>query len=143
MRRFRLSAFFLAAGALASPTSPAPPESDIYAPGREIVAGLGKIVTPHGVDETFEATLGGARQMVNVRGADRANPILLFIHGGPASPEMPLAWSFQRPWEGFFTVVQWDQRGFGNEDFVLATYDEHGRRTDPIRRPSRNSQYYS
>ena len=26
---------------------------------------------------------------------------------------MPFAWSFQRPWEDFFTVVQWDQRGAG------------------------------
>jgi pimeloyl-ACP methyl ester carboxylesterase len=26
---------------------------------------------------------------------------------------MPIAWSFQRPWEDFFTVVQWDQRGAG------------------------------
>lgn len=26
---------------------------------------------------------------------------------------MPIAWAFQRPWEDFFTVVQWDQRGAG------------------------------
>ena len=26
---------------------------------------------------------------------------------------MPIAWSFQRPWEDFFTVVQYDQRGAG------------------------------
>ena len=26
---------------------------------------------------------------------------------------MPFAWTFQRPWEDFFTVVQWDQRGAG------------------------------
>jgi pimeloyl-ACP methyl ester carboxylesterase len=26
---------------------------------------------------------------------------------------MPFAWAFQRPWEDFFTVVQWDQRGAG------------------------------
>jgi pimeloyl-ACP methyl ester carboxylesterase len=51
--------------------------------------------------------------VVNVRGADRANPILLFVHGGPGAVEMPIAWSFQRPWEDFFTVVQWDQRGAG------------------------------
>ena len=71
----------------------------------------------------FEAVLGGARQVVNVRGADRANPMLLFVHGGPASVEMPLAWTFQRPWEDFFTVVQWDQRGAG----------AHSRSTTPRR----------
>lgn len=93
--------------------APSPAASDPYAPGRAIVAAIDRIVTPNGVDETFEVTLGGVRQVVNVRGADRANPILLYVHGGPASVEMPIAWSFQRPWEDFFTVVQWDQRGAG------------------------------
>ena len=84
---------------------------DIYAPGRKIISEIDRIVTPNGVQETFEVVLGGARQIVNVRGSDRANPILLFVHGGPGAVEMPVAWAFQRPWEDFFTVVQWDQRG--------------------------------
>ena len=38
---------------------------------------------------------------------------------------MPIAWTFQRPWEDFFTVVQYDQRGAGrsyplNDNQVLA-----------------------
>ncbi|HEX2812925.1 MAG TPA: alpha/beta hydrolase [Sphingopyxis sp.] len=86
---------------------------DAYAPARAIVADIGKIVTPNGVQETFEAPLGGARQIVNVRGADRDNPILVFVHGGPGAVEMPFAWAFQRPWEDVFTVVQYDQRGAG------------------------------
>ena len=94
--------------------APAPAVAgDPYAPAKAILADLGRIVTPHGVQETFEITLGGARQIVNVRGSDRDNPILLFIHGGPGAVEMPVAWTFQRPWEDFFTVVQWDQRGAG------------------------------
>jgi pimeloyl-ACP methyl ester carboxylesterase len=48
-----------------------------------------------------------------VRGRDDRNPILLFLHGGPAAPEMPTSWTFQDGWEDFFTVVQWDQRGSG------------------------------
>lgn len=101
------------------------PVDDLYAPGRTIVADINRVVTPNGVQETFVATLGGARQVVNVRGADRANPLLVFIHGGPAAVEMPIAWAFQRPWEDFFTVVQWDQRGAGrsfllNDPAVLA-----------------------
>ena len=105
---------FLSVFALASAApSPTPPGDDIYSPGRALVADIDHIVTPSGVDETFEVVLGGARQVVNVRGADRANPILLFVHGGPAAVEMPIAWAFQRPWEEFFTVVQWDQRAAG------------------------------
>lgn len=89
------------------------PADDPYAEGKEIVAELNRIVAPNGVDETFETTLGGARQVVNVRGADRTNPLLVFIHGGPGAVEMPIAWPFQRPWEDYFTVVQYDQRGAG------------------------------
>ncbi|MCH8686661.1 alpha/beta fold hydrolase [Pedomonas mirosovicensis] len=89
------------------------PTADPYAPGREIIADINRIVTPNGVQEEFVATLGGAKQAISVRGADRDNPILLFIHGGPGAVEMPIAWSFQRPWEDYFTVVQWDQRGAG------------------------------
>lgn len=87
--------------------------TDSYSPGRALVADFDRIVTPNGVQESFIATLGGARQYVSVRGADRANPILIYVHGGPASVELPLSWSFQRPWEDFFTVVQWDQRAAG------------------------------
>jgi pimeloyl-ACP methyl ester carboxylesterase len=104
----------LVAAMLAALSAPAAAQSDDgYAPARAIVADIGKIVTPNGVQETFEATLGGARQVVNVRGSDRDNPILIFVHGGPGAVEMPFAWAFQRPWEDVFTVVQYDQRGAG------------------------------
>ena len=86
---------------------------DSYSPGRALVADLDRIVSPNGVQESFIATLGGARQYVSVRGSNLENPILLYVHGGPASVELPLSWSFQRPWEDFFTVVQWDQRAAG------------------------------
>lgn len=101
------------AAAQTSPASAPAAAPDPYAPGREIVRDIDRIVTPRGVQETFEATLGGARQVVSVRGADRDNPIILFVHGGPGAVEMPMAWTFERPWEDFFTVVQWDQRGAG------------------------------
>jgi pimeloyl-ACP methyl ester carboxylesterase len=48
-----------------------------------------------------------------VRGQDRANPVILFVHGGPAAPLTPSTWEFQRPLEEYFTVVNWDQRGAG------------------------------
>lgn len=102
------------ATAQAPTASPAPSvDGDVFTPGRQLVADIHRIVTPRGVQETFEATLGGVRQVINVRGADRRNPLLLFVHGGPAAVEMPVAWAFQRPWEDVFTVVQWDQRGAG------------------------------
>jgi pimeloyl-ACP methyl ester carboxylesterase len=80
---------------------------------RKTVAALQKIVSPDGIDQQLEVSLGGTKQWITIRGRDRNNPILLFIHGGPAAPEMPTSWTFQSPWEDFFTVVQWDQRGAG------------------------------
>ncbi|MBB6187703.1 pimeloyl-ACP methyl ester carboxylesterase [Rhodanobacter sp. MP7CTX1] len=72
-----------------------------------------KIVSPQGIDEMIKVRIGGIDQWLSIRGKDRRNPILLFLHGGPASPAMPEAYTFQTPWEDYFTVVQWDQRGAG------------------------------
>jgi pimeloyl-ACP methyl ester carboxylesterase len=99
------------------------PKPDGLEQARSIVADIQRIVTPDGIDQTMVLELGSARQVVNIRGANRANPILLYIHGGPGSVEMPMAWSFQRPWEDFFTVVQWDQRGAGRS-FALNDPDK-------------------
>lgn len=102
MRLRSILALFLLVPASASATD-----------ARKIVENLQKIVTPGGVDRRMEIPVDGTRQWITVRGRDLKNPILLFIHGGPAAPEMPTSWTFQNPWEDYFTVVQWDQRGSG------------------------------
>ena len=38
--------------------------------------------------------------------------MILFVHGGPGDSMVPFA-QLYRPWEKYFTVVQWDQRGAG------------------------------
>ncbi|MFL6603469.1 MAG: alpha/beta fold hydrolase [Steroidobacteraceae bacterium] len=70
-------------------------------------------VGPSGIHTLEAVEIGGIRQWISVRGSDPSNPILLFLHGGPGAPMMPESWTYQRPWEDFFTVVQWDQRGAG------------------------------
>jgi pimeloyl-ACP methyl ester carboxylesterase len=72
-----------------------------------------KIVSEHGIEEDTLVEIGGIKQAISIRGRDTRNPILLIVHGGPASPEMPHAFTFQSPWEDLFTVVEWDQRGAG------------------------------
>jgi pimeloyl-ACP methyl ester carboxylesterase len=80
---------------------------------RSIVGNLQQVVTEHGIDKQMLVPINGTKQSITIRGRDMHNPILLFIHGGPAAPEMPTSWTFQNPWEDYFTVVQWDQRGAG------------------------------
>jgi pimeloyl-ACP methyl ester carboxylesterase len=68
--------------------------------------------------------IGEVEQYVLIRGANKSNPVLLFLHGGPGMPMMYLAHAFQRDLEKHFTVVQWDQRGAGksyDEDIDVAT----------------------
>lgn len=87
--------------------------NDPYAAGRALLGDMQRLSMPTAVDLKVDFELGGARQIVAIRGTDAANPLILFVHGGPASTELPIAWTYQRPWEDFFTVVQWDQRGAG------------------------------
>lgn len=101
----------LAAPAQAAPALPGCGE--LCGKMRQVVQDLTRIETPGGVQDTYKARIGGIDQWINIRGHDRANPVILFVHGGPASPAMPTAWQFQRPIEEYFTVVHYDQRAAG------------------------------
>lgn len=84
-----------------------------YARARAAVADLQRIAAPGGIQESYKTKIGGIDQWLNVRGQDRDNPLILFVHGGPAAPVTPTMWQFQRPIEEYFTVANWDQRGAG------------------------------
>lgn len=96
---------------------------------RTALADIGRIVAPNGIDEQRYVTLGGAKQWIMLRGQDRRAPVLLFLHGGPGSPISPVAYAYQRPWEDFFLVVHWDQRGFGRS---LGTPEEAAKLTGTL-----------
>ena len=78
-----------------------------------IVADMRRVVADKGIERLETVPIGGIDQWVSIRGSDRDNPVLLMLHGGPGWVSMPTSWYFQRGWEEFFTVVQWDQRGAG------------------------------
>lgn len=71
------------------------------------------ITAPNGVDEARYVEIGGIEQWITIRGEDRDNPVLLFLHGGPGDATNPWGYAVFRPWLKTFTVVQWDQRGAG------------------------------
>jgi pimeloyl-ACP methyl ester carboxylesterase len=70
-------------------------------------------IFPGSIATLEKIELGGHEQWINIRGKDRSNPVILFLHGGPGMPMMYLAHKFQRPLEEYFVCVQWDQRGAG------------------------------
>ena len=57
--------------------------------------------------------LGAIEQWVTIRGEDRHNPVLRFVHGGPGDVTNPWSFAYFAAWEKRFTVVQWDERGAG------------------------------
>jgi len=71
------------------------------------------ISTPNGIDEARYVEVGGIQQWITIRGEDRHNPVLLFLHGGPGDATNLWSYAAFRSWLRYFTVVQWDQRGAG------------------------------
>ncbi|WP_282243639.1 alpha/beta fold hydrolase [Stenotrophomonas sp. PS02300] len=94
----------------ADPPAPAPHSR---AEAVKVIADLRKVVADNGIERLEKVRIGGIDQWVSIRGNDRRNPVLLMLHGGPGWVAMPTSWYFQRGWEEYFTVVQWDQRGAG------------------------------
>ena len=71
------------------------------------------VTDPKGIEELKPIKIGGVDQWLHIRGRNRRNPVLLYLHGGPGSTNIGWMDAIQRPWEDFFTVVQWDQRQTG------------------------------
>lgn len=78
-----------------------------------VPAGTPAIPGAHAIAELRRVELGGFPQTVLLRGADRRNPVLLYVHGGPGSAQIPIARPVSAELEKHFVVVNWDQRGAG------------------------------
>jgi proline iminopeptidase len=109
---------FLAVFAMAPARADEPAKPTSRAEATAIIANARKILTPNGLERLEKVRIGGIDQWVSIRGADRRNPVLLYIHGGPGYVSIPMSWWFSRGLEEYFTVVQWDQRAAG-KTFLL------------------------
>lgn len=60
-----------------------------------------------------KVVLGGVGQYLIIRGEDSRNPVMLFVHGGPGSPEFFLFKEENLNLEKNFVMIYWEQRGAG------------------------------
>ena len=71
----------------------------------------------HGVDEELYLPINGQEQYVLMTGRDITNPVILYLHGGPSSPDSTVTYSFADKLTDRYTFVCWDQRGCGRTYF--------------------------
>jgi pimeloyl-ACP methyl ester carboxylesterase len=84
--------------------SPGRPPSLVDDAGRHIKGSL---------SERVFVEINGVRQGMIVQSTNLANPVLLFLHGGPGMPLFFLQTTHPTGLEQDFTVVWWEQRGAG------------------------------
>ena len=65
------------------------------------------------IDTSFLLNINGVGQYVEIKGASKANPVLLFIHGGPSWPATPMIRKYNQDITRDFVLVSWDQRNCG------------------------------
>ena len=82
------------------------------------------VKSDRGVEEECYIELGGQNQYVLMRGDDTANPVIIWIHGGPAGPDTTETFYFSNYLKDSYTVIAWNQRGCGR------TYYKN-KKTDP------------
>ena len=71
------------------------------------------VTTPNGIDEANYVKIGGLEQWITIRGEDRKNPVLLFLHGGPGDATNPwgyavfaTGWSIPQSFNGINGVPE-------------------------------------
>ncbi len=65
------------------------------------------------ISEKAFVTIGGIKQGMFIVGKDINNPVLLYVHGGPAFPNYFLVEKYKPVLEDNFMVCYWEQRGGG------------------------------
>lgn len=72
-----------------------------------------KIDTETGIQESTYIDIDGMKQYIQIRGENTENPVMIFIHGGPASPMGYVSSYYQKELESELTIINYDQRGCG------------------------------
>jgi pimeloyl-ACP methyl ester carboxylesterase len=86
----------------------------LLSPGRvePVRDGQGQVIQGS-LAEKIHVPINGVEMGMIIKSADPANPVLLFVHGGPGMPTTFLTQDFPTGLEQHFTLVLWEQRGAG------------------------------
>ncbi|AUS88902.1 alpha/beta hydrolase [Lysinibacillus sp. YS11] len=69
-----------------------------------------------------QVEINGSDHEIMIRGHNKNNPVIIFVHGGPGRSEIPYAKKYQDLLETEFTVVNYDQRASGKSYHFFEDY---------------------
>lgn len=81
-----------------------------------------KISNENSISELRKVEVNGTLLEIMIRGKNRDNPVIIFVHGGPCCSEIPYVRKYQDLLEQDFTIVHYDQRGSGKSFDFGADY---------------------
>lgn len=86
----------------------------VISPGRaDPIVGTDGNELAGSISEIQKIQIGGVDQYLIIRGTDASRPVMLFLHGGPGSPETIFMKHYNQAIENNFVMVYWEQRGAG------------------------------
>ncbi len=81
-----------------------------------------RIAGDNSISSLEQIEINGSKHEVMIRGVDRRNPVVIFVHGGPGCSEIPYVRKYQDLLEKNFTIVHYDQRGSGKSYHFYEDY---------------------
>ena len=69
-----------------------------------------------------QVEINGSNHEIMIRGNNKDNPVIIVVHGGPGTPEIPYVDQYQDLLETNFTVVHYDQRASGKSYHFFEDY---------------------
>lgn len=87
------------------------------------IADTVRIDSANGINEAKFIKVHGAEEWITIRGDNKDNPVILFLHGGPSEANSPFV-DFYTPFEKNYVFVQWDQPGAGKTYIAAGNHQQ-------------------
>ena len=84
-----------------------------------------RIKGSNSISEYKKVKINGTKLQVLIRGEDKDNPVILYVHGGPASPDLYYIREYQDLLEKDFVVVDYAERGSGKSYNFFEDYSNN------------------
>lgn len=68
--------------------------------------------------------INGVKQYIQIISVNFANPLLVYLHGGPGDAALPLIEHFNADLAKSYTLIIWEQRGSGKSYYPFSTGEE-------------------